>query len=181
MGPKSCCANPCQPAPPEGHLVGRFHVATREDGPQADLHLRQTAAQTSSAASQLAQLVVTFGRNVSQGNLIDSQEVRQELCVQLVGLGAALYHCPQAIRVGEEDGALRTEQIVEPAIGSAGFDHRPERTQFREERDDFRGVFAADHNRPHDFAPVVDRRDDERETVQINTNMPHDRSPCSVD
>ncbi len=42
--------------------------------------------------SDVSQLSVALRWNVGQRDLIDSQQVGQQLCVELVGLGAALYH-----------------------------------------------------------------------------------------
>ena len=74
--------------------------------------------------------------------------------------------------MGQEDGAVRTKQLVQPAIGPAGFDHGAERCQLFDGLDDRRGVFAGNGDRFHSLASVVHSRQHNRCTVQIDSNMP---------
>ncbi len=77
--------------------------------------------------------------------------------------------------MGQQDRAVRTEQVVEPAIGSAGLDDRAER---RERADHFRdglGVSAGDFHGFHDFTVVSNGRHDDELTMQIDTNVPHEQ------
>ena len=94
-----------------------------------DLDLGQLPSESGAAARQVAQLLVGFRRDVRQRNLVDSQEIGQQLGVELVGLGAALYHGPQPHGMGQEDRAVRAKQVVQPTIGSRGLDHRAECSQ----------------------------------------------------
>ena len=83
--------------------------------------------------------------------------------------------------MGQHDRAVRPEQIVEPAIRAAGFDHGPKIAEpFYGIANGF-GVLATDGDWLHDFARVVDAGHDNGQTMKIDPEIPHDRSPCSVD
>ena len=117
--PEVLAAKPTQAARAERRPVRRFAILPRQQGPQLNLDFGQVSAEPGAASRQVAQLLIGFRRDVGQRNLVDSQEIGQQLGVELVGLGAALYHGPQTHRMGQEDRAVRTQQVVQPAIGSA--------------------------------------------------------------
>ena len=96
IGPKSWPRNQPKPRGPKGVRYGDSPILPRQQGPQLNLDLRQVSSESGAAAGQIAQLLVGFRRDVGQGNLVDSQEIGQQLGVELVGLRAALYHGPQA-------------------------------------------------------------------------------------
>ena len=126
--PEVLAAKPTQTARAERRPLGRFPILPRQQSSQLNLDFGQLSAEPGPASRQVAQLPVGFRRDVGQRNLLASQEIGQQLGVELVGLGAALYHGPQSHRMSQENGAVRTQQVVQPAIGSAGFDDRAKRS-----------------------------------------------------
>ena len=172
--PEVLTAKPRQAANAERHAKGGFSILPGQQRSQLDFGPRQLAAQPRAASYQVAQPLIGLRWNVGQRNLIDPQQVRQQLGVELVGLRAALYHGAQVKRMGQEDRAVRTQQIVEPAIRSCGFDHRAEYRQLIDGLDDRDGVLAGDADGFHGFSCVVDRCQYHGCTVKIDTNVPHE-------
>jgi hypothetical protein len=90
--PEVLLLEPRQAARAERHAERGLSILARQQGPQLDLGLGLVTAQARPATRQFAQLLIELRRDVGQRDLIDPQQVRQQLGVQLVGLGAALYH-----------------------------------------------------------------------------------------
>ena len=76
---------------------------------------------------------------------------------------------------------MRTQQVVEPAIGAAGLDDRAKRHEranaSRIAAVSRQAIFTGSMTSP---LSSNGRHDDEL-TMQVDTNVPHNRSPCLVE
>ncbi len=85
-----------------------------------------------------------------------------------------MYHGAKSQGMGQEDDAVRAEQVVEPAIGSAGFNDSAKRRERANRLHDGLGFSASDFHGFHNLAVVFNGRHDDEFAMQINADVPHE-------